>query len=57
MRQPSPKRYRNVAVMGRGSPEEAIVGAKSVADEDAVTYSRVKLPESDKDVGAEGQNM
>jgi hypothetical protein len=43
--------------MGRGSSEEAIVGVKSVADEDAVTYLRVKLPESDKEVGAEGRNM
>ena len=38
--------------MDRGSSDEAIVGVKSVADEDAVTYLRVKLPESDRDVGA-----
>jgi len=43
--------------MDRGFSEEAIVGVKSVADEDAVTYSRVKLPESDREVGAEGRNM
>ena len=43
--------------MDRGSSDEAIVGVKSVADEDAVTYPRVKLPESDKEVRAEGRNM
>lgn len=43
--------------MDRGSAEEAVVGVKSVADEDAVMYPRVKLPESDKEVGAEGRNM
>ena len=43
--------------MDRGSTEEAIVGVKLIADEDAVTYLRVKLSESDKDVGAEGWNM
>ena len=43
--------------MGRGPTDETVVGVKSVADEDAVTYLRVKLPESDMDVGAEGWNM
>ncbi|MFW2365004.1 MAG: hypothetical protein ACN4GW_01195 [Desulforhopalus sp.] len=43
--------------MGRGSSEEAIGGVKSVADEDAVMYLRVKLSESDKEVGAERWNM
>jgi len=43
--------------MDRGFSEEAIVGVKSVADEDTVTYLRVKLSKSDKDVGAEGRNM
>ncbi len=43
--------------MDRGSSDEAIVGVKLIADEDAVTYQRVKLSESDKDVGAEGRNM
>jgi len=43
--------------MGRGSSEEAIVGVKPIADEDAVTYLRVKLSESDREVGAEGRNM
>jgi hypothetical protein len=43
--------------MDRGSAEEAVVGVKPVADEDTVTYPRVKLPESDMEVGAEGRNM
>lgn len=38
--------------MDRGSTEEAVVGVKSVADDDTVTCWRVKLPESDSDVGA-----
>ncbi len=46
-----------MTVMDRGSADEAVVGVKPVADEDAVTYLRVKLSESDKDVGAEGWNM
>ena len=43
--------------MDRGSTDEAVVGVKSVADDDAVTYLRGKLPESDREVGAEGWNM
>jgi hypothetical protein len=43
--------------MDRGSSDEAIVGVKSITDEDTVTYLRIKLSESDKDVGAEGWNM
>jgi hypothetical protein len=43
--------------MDRGSTDEAVVGVKPVADEGAVTHLRVKLSESDKDVGAEGRNM
>ena len=46
-----------MAVMDRGFSDEAIVGVKLVADEDAVTHLRIKLSESDKDVGAEGWNM
>jgi len=46
-----------VTVMDRWSADEAVVGVKPVADEDAVTYPRIKLSESDKDVGAEGWNM
>ena len=33
--------------MDRGFSDEAIVGVKPAADEDAVTYQRVKLLESD----------
>jgi len=43
--------------MDRGSAEEAVVGVKPVLDEDAVTYPRIKLLESDREVGAEGRNM
>jgi len=43
--------------MDRGSSDEAIVGVKPVADEDAVTYLRIKLSESGRDAGAEGRNM
>ena len=43
--------------MDGGSSDEAIVGVKLVADEDAVTYLRVKLSESGSDAGAEGRNM
>jgi hypothetical protein len=46
-----------VYVTDRGSSEEAIVGVKPIADDDAVTYLRIKLPESDREVGAEGRNM
>lgn len=52
-----PKRNSNVSVMGRGSADETIVGVKSIANEGAVTYLRVKLSKSDTDVGAEGWNM
>ncbi len=43
--------------MDKGFSDEAIVGVKLVANEDAVTYLRIKLSESDKEVGAEGWNM
>jgi len=43
--------------MGRGFSDEAIVGVKLSACEGAVTYLRIKLAESDKEVGAEGRNM
>jgi len=46
-----------VTVMDKGFSDEAIVGVKLVANEDAMTYLRIKLPESDKEVGAEGWNM
>lgn len=46
--------------MGRGSADEAVVVVKLEADEDAVTYLRVKLSASDSAVsriGGEGWNM
>ena len=43
--------------MDRGLSDEAVVGVKSIADEDAVTYLRVKLSESGSNAGAEGRNM
>jgi hypothetical protein len=46
--------------MGRGSADEAIVVVKLEADEDTVTYLRVKLSASDSAVsgiGGEGWNM
>lgn len=46
-----------MTVMGRGSADEAVVAVKLEADEDAVTYLRVKLPASDMEVGGEGWSM
>ena len=46
-----------MVVMDRGSTDEAVVGVKPVAEEGAVTYLRIKLLASDRDVGAEGWNM
>jgi len=46
-----------VVVTDRGPTDEAVVGVKPIADEDVVTHLRVKLLESDRDVGAEGWNM
>ena len=43
--------------MGRGSADEAIVVVKLSADEDAVTYLRVKRIVSCRDAGGEGRNM
>jgi len=43
--------------MDKGFSDETIVGVKLIANEDAVTYLRIKLSESDKEVGAEGWNM
>ncbi len=43
----SPKRRSNVSVIGQGVSGEAIGDVKLVADEGAVTYLRVKLPDSD----------
>ncbi len=44
-------------VMDRWFSDEAIVGVKPLADDDTVTYLRIKLSESDMEVGAEGWNM
>ncbi len=41
-----------MTVMDKGFSDEAIVGVKLIADEEAVTYLRIKLSESDKEVGA-----
>ncbi len=46
-----------MAVMDKGFSDEAILGVKLIADEDTVTYLRIKLSESDREVGAEGWNM
>lgn len=46
-----------MTVMDKGFADEAVVGVKLIADEDAVMYLRIKLSESDKEVGAEGWNM
>jgi len=43
--------------MDKGFSDEAILGVKLIADEDTVTYLRIKLSESDREVGAEGWNM
>lgn len=53
----SPKRSRDVAVMSRGSADEAVVVVKPKASESMVTCLRVKPLVSDKDVGGEGRNM
>ena len=46
-----------MAVTGRGSTEEAVVVVKLRADEDAVTYLRIKLSVSGSNAGGEGRNM
>ncbi|MCP3677165.1 MAG: hypothetical protein GY721_06130 [Deltaproteobacteria bacterium] len=52
-----PKRSSNVTVMGRRFADEVVVVVKLQACEGMVTYLRVKLAASDKDVGGEGRNM
>lgn len=52
----SPKRRRDASVRGLGVSDEAIRDIKRLADEDAVTYVRVKLADSDKEVRVEGRN-
>lgn len=46
-----------MTVTGRGSADEAVLVVKLGADEDAVTYQRVKLPASGRSAGGEGRNM
>jgi len=53
----SPKRSRDVTVTGRGSADEAVVVVKLRADEDAVTYLRIKLSVNGSNAGGEGRNM
>jgi hypothetical protein len=43
--------------MGRGSADEAIVVVKLSANDDAVTYLRIKPIASCRDAGGEGRNM
>jgi hypothetical protein len=43
--------------MHKGFAEEAIVIVKRLAEEDMVTYRRVKPAESAKEGGDEGRNM
>ncbi len=40
--------------MGQGVSDEAIVDVKPVADEDAVTYLRIKLQASDRKSESKG---
>jgi hypothetical protein len=40
--------------MGQGSTDETIVAIKAVADEDTVTYLRIKLRQRDKRLRAKG---
>jgi hypothetical protein len=43
--------------MYQGVADEVVVVIKLTAYEDMVTYPRIKLPESNKDVRGEGRNM
>ena len=42
--------------MRRGGADAAICDVKQAANDGAVTYLRIKLPVSDKDVGVKGLN-
>ena len=46
-----------MTVMDKGFSDETIVGVKLVAVDDTMTYQRIKLLESNKEVGAEGWSM
>ena len=52
-----PNRRRDADCMSQGPADEAVVAVKPGADEGMATCPRVKLPESDRDVGGEGRNM
>jgi hypothetical protein len=52
-----PNRRRDADCMSQGSTDEAVVAVKPAAEEGMVTCLRIKLPESDRDVGGEGRNM
>jgi hypothetical protein len=43
--------------MGRGSTDETVVVVKLITNEDTVTYLRIKLSASNKEVGGEGWNI
>ena len=43
-----PKQNRDVSVMDKGSADETVVVVKLSANEDVVTYQRVKLSASDR---------
>lgn len=45
---------RDAVIMGQGSADETIVAIKPVADENMVTYLRVKLRVSSRTVKAKG---
>ncbi len=46
-----------MTVTGRGSADEAVVVVKLKAEEDTVTYPRIKLSDSGSNAGGEGRNM
>jgi hypothetical protein len=51
-----PKRRRDARVMSQGVSDETKVVIKRAADENAVTYLRVKLLDERQDVKGEGWN-
>jgi hypothetical protein len=53
----SPNENRNVGVMHKQFADEVVVVMKRKAEEDMVTYQRIKLFESAKDCKDEGWNM
>ena len=53
----SPRPSSNARSMHKGFAEEAIVIVKRLADEDMVTYLRIKPDGSAQDGGDEGRNM